>query len=276
MRLILLTAVLLRSISMASDCFSAVNELHAHVLCLGKMHYQAAKASVVAGSREDMPDVQAAGLMDFIAAAPPLAATACAQANRAAGSAAFPSSVSQLNVPADPSASSSTAVHASCHWMLPESSTTNSLNSTPRADIGSGGTCISQPSSSSSSAADHEPCASYAAPSPPYPAEDEVPITCTSATAAACGPVHTAAAASHSAASLAAAFPEISSTRKCQKLVATRTGRRRGSRKDRRKRGLTPDHMLYWLQHMRSLEPDDQAHMISMQGKSTQPIAVKS
>lgn len=42
----------------------------------------------------------------------------------------------------------------------------------------------------------------------------------------------------------------------CQKHRAVRKGRCRGSGRSR-KRGITPDHMLYWLLHMRSIERDD-------------------
>ena len=41
----------------------------------------------------------------------------------------------------------------------------------------------------------------------------------------------------------------------CQKHRAARKGRRRGLGRSR-KRGVTPDHMLYWLLHMRTTEQD--------------------
>ncbi|KAK9821270.1 hypothetical protein WJX74_006668 [Apatococcus lobatus] len=193
---------------------------------------------------------QAAGLLDFVARAAPVPSRALQSA--AAISDALPA--------ADPVPPCKTPSHTTLPAQhVQELSSRHSTDPAPSgaSTATAGDTAIRHPAAAAHSVPQKDSAASLPSSSlPVHPDRGKPaavpPSSSEASTSSATEPIVqcTASAAAAAAAYATASEPRVTAAG-CQKHKSARKGRRRGSGRIR-KRGVTPDHMLYWLLHMRT------------------------
>ncbi len=250
---------------------------------VGRQYLSSARSLLifVTSLKHRLCDLQAAGLLDFIAAASPTPSVNPVSASEEMpGAAAIPCPTDSMQLPTNLSSPTPADAGPCCPRTRFAMPPVQVACSSPQAsaEAAHAGESSLTPSASLLEAPACEPDASHAfslsahsiaGATAPLPACTSVP----------CGEHGQGTAYAASSAAVACQVAERSAdlpapaAGRCQKLRSNGKTRRRRLGRDRRKRGLTPDHMLYWLLHMQSLGPEHQQEM-PLQEKDVQAVAV--